>query len=308
MPDFHGPIQSVTLAGALWLILALPLAAALFCASRALTSRPFGTPRGAPLGVREREQIAILSVGAVALAFGVSAFHAGVLLTKTTDERLLVQHLWNMVRVGQLDASFDLAFDPLSATMALVVTGIGLPIFVFAASYMKSDPAYARFFAWLNGFVAAMLLLVLADNFVLLFFGWEGVGLCSWGLIGFWWTSGAKASAGRKAFVVNRVGDAGLILGVALLYWGLGGAWTETEYVPDLNPRFSSVEVGADVPLPSRECGRGPRRGAGACARRRRGRRRRDGGGDRAGDGAPFDDRRRLPHPHELLRRGRLHG
>ena len=151
-----------------------------------------------------------------------------------------------MVRLGQLDASFDLALDPLSSTMTLVVTGIGLLIFAFAASSMRDDTtpgSYARFFAWMNGFVFAMLLLVLADNFVLLFFGWEGVGLCSWGLIGFWWQVGAKATAGRKAFLVNRVGDAGLILGIALLYWGLGGTWTATEYVPDLNARFSAVEV-----------------------------------------------------------------
>jgi NADH-quinone oxidoreductase subunit L len=242
MPDFHGPIQSFTTAGTLWLILVFPLAVALYCAWIALRGRPIDAR-----GRDTRRPIAILSVGALALSFAVSAYHAYVLTTKGEGERLLVQHLWRMVRVGQLDASFDLAFDPLSATMALVITGIGLPIFVFSSSYMQSDAGYARFFAWLCGFVAAMLLLVLADNFVLLLFGWEGVGLCSWGLIGFWWSLGEKASAGRKAFLVNRVGDAGLVLGIALLYWGLGGAWSEGDYVPDLTPRFSSVEVGSAV-------------------------------------------------------------
>ena len=239
MPDFHGPIQSFTVTGTLWLILASPLAAAIYCAWRALYGRK--------IDARARESIATLSLGAIGLSLATSGYHAYLLATKGEAERLLLQHLWRMVRVGQLDASFDLAFDPLSATMALVITGIGLPIFVFSASYMETEAAYARFFAWLNGFVAAMLLLVLADNFVLLLFGWEGVGLCSWGLIGFWWPSGGKASAGRKAFLVNRVGDAGLVLGVALLYWGLGGTWQDGDYVPDLNPRFSSVEVGTSA-------------------------------------------------------------
>ncbi len=237
MPDFYGPIQSDTIAGALWLIPFVPLLAALFCAAHALTPRP--------LGASGRRAVASLSVAAVALSFGASAYHAWVLASKAQGDRVLLQHLWRLVQIGQLDASFDLTFDPLTATMALVVTGIGLPIFVFAAASMADDPAYARFFAWLNGFVAAMLLLVLADNFILLFFGWEAVGLCSWALIGFWWQTGAKASAGRKAFVVNRVGDVGLVIGIALLYWGLGGSWTESDYVPDLNARFAAVQVGA---------------------------------------------------------------
>jgi NADH-quinone oxidoreductase subunit L len=240
MPDFHGPIQSFAVMPTLWLILLFPAAAALYCGARAL--------RRQRIDAQGRQAIATLSIGAIGLSFALSAYHAYVLASKGADERFLVQHLWRMVRVGQLDASFDLAFDPLSATMALVVTGIGLPIFVFSSSYMEAEARYARFFAWLNGFVASMLLLVLADNFVLLLFGWEGVGLCSWGLIGFWWPAGEKASAGRKAFLVNRIGDAGLVLGIALLYWGLGGTWADGDYVPDLNPRFSSVDVSPVAP------------------------------------------------------------
>ena len=221
MPDFHGPIQHVTIATTLWLILALPAAAAvgiaLHCLWRARL-RPAGRAP-APLDARAREAIAIVSIGSLAVSFALSAYHAFVLATKPADARFLLQHLWPMVRVGQLDASFDLAFDPLSAALATVVAGIGLPIFVLAASSLKDDPSYAHVFAWLNGFVAAMLLLVLADNFVLLFFGWEGVGLCSWGLAGYWGT------AGRRGFLVSRVGDVGLVLGIALLYWGLGGVW-----------------------------------------------------------------------------------
>jgi NADH-quinone oxidoreductase subunit L len=240
MPDFHGPIQHVTLAGSLWLIVIFPLAAALVCGWNALVPRRPGE--------KMRDAVAIVSLGAMGLAFATSAYHAWALSRLPDDERFLLQHAWRMVRLGQLDASFDLALDTLSSTMTLVVTGIGLPIFLFATASMRdgTTPAsYARFFAWMNAFVFAMLVLVLADNFVLLFFGWEGVGLCSWGLIGFVWSDGAKANAGRKAFLVNRIGDAGFVLGVALFYWGFGGAWAGGDYVPDLNARFSSVEVRA---------------------------------------------------------------
>ncbi|HEY2513548.1 MAG TPA: proton-conducting transporter membrane subunit, partial [Polyangiaceae bacterium] len=245
MPDLYGPIQEVTISGTLWLLIAPPLLAALYAAFRALTVlRPrLPTQRASAPDPRTRQSVASLSIGAVALSFGVALYHAVLLGLRAPEQRFFLQHLWRLVRLGQLDASADLAFDPLTATMALVITGVGLPIFVFAAEYMKDDASFARFFAWLNGFIAAMLVLVLADNFLLLFFGWEGVGLCSWGLIGFWWHDAAKPRAGRKAFVVNRVGDAGFLLGVAFLYWGLGGTWADNEYAPDLGARFSSVEV-----------------------------------------------------------------
>ena len=242
MPDFHGPIQHVTIAGSLWLLVIFPLVAAVACAWTALVH---GRAKD-----KTRDAVAIVSIGAMGLALAMSAYHAWVLASLPDDERFLLQHAWRMVRLGQLDASVDLALDTLSSTMTLVVTGIGLLIFVFAAASRRegtTPAAYARFFAWLNAFVFAMLVLVLADNFVLLFFGWEGVGLCSWGLIGFVWTDGAKASAGRKAFLVNRIGDAGFVLGVALFYWGFGGAWADGDYVPDLNARFSSVEVRASA-------------------------------------------------------------
>ena len=112
--------------------------------------------------------------------------------------------------------------------MVLVVTGIGTLIHVFSVGYMAEDPAYWRFFAYLNLFIFSMLLLVMGDNFVVMFFGWEGVGLCSYLLIAFWYTDPAKAAAGMKAFVVNRIGDFGFILGLFLLFWGLGGAWQGT--------------------------------------------------------------------------------
>src|SRR5260370_41405260 len=111
---------------------------------------------------------------------------------------------------------------------------------------MESESSYWRFFCYLNLFIFSMLLLVLGDNFFVMFFGWEGVGLCSYLLIGFWWKAYKKATAGMKAFVVNRVGDFGFVMGAALLFWGLGGAWTaEGDFTPDLNARFAAVAVTA---------------------------------------------------------------
>ncbi len=250
MPDFHGPIQHVTIAGTLWLILAFPvlvtIGLAVYAAWGALV-HPAGARR-LPPDARTREGIAILSVGSTAFSLAVIAYHAWVLSTKPADERYLLQHLWRMVRVGQLDASFDLAFDPLSAAVACAIAGIGVSTSLRCVTAMKRDPSYVRFFFWMNGLVAATLLLVLADNFVLLLLGGEGVGLCAWGLVGFRWLREGGASAGRRAFLVSRVGDVGLVLGIAVLYWGLGGAWDNTDYVPDLSARFSSVEVGPLVP------------------------------------------------------------
>ena len=114
--------------------------------------------------------------------------------------------------------------DPLSGIMLLVVTGVGTLIHVYSTGYMSHDPSYHRFFAYLNLFVFAMLNLILGDSLVLMFLGWEGVGLASYLLIGFWFTNSDYAFAGRKAFIVNRIGDAGLILGMAILAWK-GGAY-----------------------------------------------------------------------------------
>src|SRR5262245_43018658 len=118
---------------------------------------------------------------------------------------------------GAFTTHFGLLVDHLSGIMLLVITGVGFLIHVYSTEYMSHDPAYARYFAYLNLFVAMMLTLVMADNLVLTFVGWEGVGLCSYLLIGFWYTDAAKAWAGRKAFVANRIGDFGFIIGACLL-------------------------------------------------------------------------------------------
>jgi NADH-quinone oxidoreductase subunit L len=140
----------------------------------------------------------------------------------------LVDVMWPWITAGSFHVDFALRVDPLSATMILVVTGVGFLIHVYSTGYMAHDEDVARYFTYLNLFTAAMLLLVLGENLLLLFVGWEGVGLCSYLLIGFWYTDDEKASAGKKAFIVNRVGDAGFLLGIFLLFWSLGekGVWT----------------------------------------------------------------------------------
>ncbi len=133
----------------------------------------------------------------------------------------MINHLWTWLPVGTLQAEVTFLMDRLSGVMALVVTFVGTLIHVYSTGYMKDEPAYWRFFAYLNLFMFAMLTLVLGDNFLLMFVGWEGVGLCSYLLISFWWRDREKATAGMKAFVVNRIGDLGFSLGVFLLFWGL---------------------------------------------------------------------------------------
>jgi NADH-quinone oxidoreductase subunit L len=126
--------------------------------------------------------------------------------------------------IGMFRIPWSLTADALSAVMLIVVTGVGLLIHVYAAAYMKDEPsaAYARFFSCLNLFCAFMLVLVLAGNFIVLFAGWEGVGLCSYLLIGFWYRKESAASAGKKAFIVNRIGDTGLFVGILLVFFTFG--------------------------------------------------------------------------------------
>ncbi len=135
--------------------------------------------------------------------------------------------MFSWIAVGHVQVAAGLRFDALSAVMMLIVTGVGFLIHVYSAGYMEHDEDSVRYFPYLNLFMLAMLILVLAD--ILLFFvGWEGVGLCSYLLIGFWYEKNENADAGKKAFIVNRIGDAGFLLGVMLLFWSFGekGVWT----------------------------------------------------------------------------------
>ena len=113
--------------------------------------------------------------------------------------------------------------DSLTAVMLLIITGIGFLIHVYSIGYMHGDSGYTRYFAYLNLFVFAMLILVLADNYLMMFVGWEGVGLCSYLLIGFWYEKKSATDAGKKAFIVNRIGDFGFLLGMFTLFAAFDG-------------------------------------------------------------------------------------
>jgi NADH-quinone oxidoreductase subunit L len=170
-----------------------------------------------------------IAVTAMLASLAVAAYAFVQLHGLPPEERFLQNTLWNMLTAGRLTVDLAFALDPLSIMMVLVITGIGTLIHVFSIGYMADEPAYWRFFSYLNLFVFAMLLLVMGDNFGVMFFGWEGVGLASYLLIAFWYTDPEKAKAGMKAFVVNRFGDFGFIAGLMLLFWALGGAWSARE-------------------------------------------------------------------------------
>ena len=140
------------------------------------------------------------------------------MLNKPADGRAFDQHLFTWIPAGSFSVEAGLRIDPLSMAFVLLVTFVGSLIHVYSVAYMEHDPDRRRFFAYLNLFVASMLLLVLADSYLLLFVGWEGVGLASYLLIGFWNYNPVYATAAKKAFVVNRVGDIGLALAIMLMF------------------------------------------------------------------------------------------
>jgi NADH-quinone oxidoreductase subunit L len=186
----------------LWLIPAIPLAGAIL---------------NIFLGRRLRKIAGILASVSVGLAFLLSVTSTFEVFRYSSEERVITAHLFDWISVGHFSVGADLRLDVLSATMILVITGVGLLIHVYAIGYMEGDPRYGRFFAYLNLFVFFMLLLVLADNYLLLYVGWEGVGLCSYLLIGFWFEKTENASAAKKAFVTTRIGDTAMLIGLALI-------------------------------------------------------------------------------------------
>ena len=163
----------------------------------------------------------LIGVGSVAMAALVTFWVALDFYSPGAPQSYQVQ-LWPWFSAGQLEVSFGLYLDGLALSMLFVITGVGSLIHWYASGYMWQDADYQRFFAYMNLFVAAMLMLVLADNLVLLFLGWEGVGLCSFLLIGFWYQDPANGYAARKAFVVTRVGDTAFAIGLLLLFRELG--------------------------------------------------------------------------------------
>jgi len=190
----------------LWLIPALPFAGSMLIFA-------FGRR------FRDSGLVASITVGA---SFVVTTIVLIGLLGHASSDRVFVQHLWDWIHVGPFTVAVTLRADPLSLVMAMVVSGVGCLIHVYALGYMRDDPKYDRFFAQMNLFVFFMLLLVLADNFLLLYVGWEGVGLCSYLLIGHWSERPAAASAAKKAFIVTRVGDAAFLVGIAMIATNFG--------------------------------------------------------------------------------------
>ena len=159
-----------------------------------------------------------LGAATILAAFIASGLCLADLLKLPAEHRLLRDTLFNWISAGNFSIDFALRFDPLSAVMAMVVTGVSFLIHVYSIGYMHGDKGFNRYFAYLNLFVFFMLILVLADNPVLMFVGWEGVGLCSYLLIGFWYEDEKNAAAGKKAFITNRVGDAGFLTGLMLMF------------------------------------------------------------------------------------------
>ena len=170
---------------------------------------------GRKLGDRAVSWIANICVGA---AFVLSLLAVRSLLAMPAGERSISQTVYAWVASGHLGVGMSFLLDPLSAVMILVVSGVSFVIHIYSVGYMKGDPGYFRFFSYLNLFVFFMLTLVLAGNFLVMFVGWEGVGLCSYLLIGFWYEKKTAADAGKKAFIVNRIGDFGFLVGLFLIF------------------------------------------------------------------------------------------
>ncbi|KQP63384.1 NADH-quinone oxidoreductase subunit L [Nocardioides sp. Leaf285] len=201
------PLEAEGASTLLWLVVALPLLGAAVLL----------------VGGRRTDRWGHLLGTATALAsFVLSVVLFVDLLGREESERQVAQRLWEWMEVGGFSVGMDLLYDPLSALFLLLITGVGTLIHVYSVGYMEHDPRRRRFFAYLNLFVAAMLTLVLAENYVVLFLGWEGVGLASYLLIGFWQHKPSAAAAAKKAFVINRVGDIGLSLAIALMFVTFG--------------------------------------------------------------------------------------
>jgi len=192
-----------------WLTVALPLLGFLVNGAVSLR-RP-----------QAKNLVSWVGVGVLAGAFLVSL---GVFtdLWQHPPHQPIIVNLWRWLPVGALQIDMAFQVDQLSTVMLLVVTGVGSLIHLFSVGYMKEDPGYARYFAYLNLFVVFMLVLVLGSSFPVMFIGWEGVGLCSYLLIGFWFNDKVNADAGKKAFIVNRIGDFGFLMAMFMIWNSLG--------------------------------------------------------------------------------------
>jgi NADH-quinone oxidoreductase subunit L len=179
----------------------------------------------ASLGRRvDKRTAGLVACGVMIASFAVALAAVSRLVALDPSARAIVEPVFTWITSGDFDIGFTLRLDPLSAVMILVVTGIGSLIHVYSTAYMheETDSEYARYFSYLNLFAAFMLVLVLGSNFLVMFLGWEGVGLCSYLLVGFWYQKKSASDAGKKAFIVNRVGDFGFVLGMLLAFVRFG--------------------------------------------------------------------------------------
>lgn len=204
------PLETVAATGVFtsaWLLIAIPLAvfAILLLAGKASNSWGHW-----------------LGTASILASFVLGIVMFAKMLALSPDERSIDLHLFDFLQTGPLNVDFGILLDPLSMLFVLLVTGVGSLIFIYSIGYMAEDPNRRRFFAYLNLFVASMLTLVLANNYLLLFFGWEGVGLASYLLISFWQQRHSAALAGKKAFVANRIGDLGLLVGMFAIFSQIG--------------------------------------------------------------------------------------
>lgn len=195
----------------IWWVLALPVFGFLV---QALLGKIVVDSLGKKIG---RVVMGALAVAPIAAAFGIATGITKDLHHAAEGEKIQVLTLFEWITVGNLSIPFEVRVDALSMTMVLIITGIGALIHLYATGYMAEEKDFTRFFTYLNLFVAAMLILVLGNNLALLFLGWEGVGVCSYLLIGFWYQDTKNSFAANKAFIVNRIGDWGLTLGIFML-------------------------------------------------------------------------------------------
>ncbi len=166
--------------------------------------------------------ISFIACTTIGFSFLVALFIWKDLLALEPEHRVLTQTLWDWMTVGSFHIDLAFMIDPLSMVMCLIVTGISFLIHIYSTGYMWDDESYWRYMAYLNMFVFFMCMLILGANYVVMFVGWEGVGLASYLLIGFWYQGYDNAIAGKKAFVVNRIGDFGFVLGMFLMFWTFG--------------------------------------------------------------------------------------
>ncbi|MDQ2986959.1 MAG: NADH-quinone oxidoreductase subunit L [Armatimonadota bacterium] len=214
----------------IWGVLLLPLAGFLLQAF-------FGKAIADRFGKRACGALAVIPIAA---SFVVALLLTVDLAGLAPDARLAISTWFDWIAIDTLRVPFELRVDTLSMTMALIITGVGALIHLYATGYMADEKEYSRFFTYMNLFIAFMLMLVLGNNLALVFIGWEGVGLCSYLLIGFWYNSIENAKAANKAFIVNRIGDWGMILGIFLIYCVFAGS---TGILPEGENRFLSFDV-----------------------------------------------------------------